>query len=217
MSSTPISETNVAIKQPSEYSRALTLKRKIDLAIRDKEVEQMSHNIRAIADGRESRKSYLKDVGRKALTGSVAGAMAGGVAAIPITLAKQPFRRLRHKPLGMMAVGGATALGGLGFGIKRLREGRKNITPSRYNPDLVKLRHVREELKNPESPVYKSLVLKTAKLKKKKIISDTTDVATAGVLSGAAGSVAAGAYSLKKAPISDPYYTPHLSDSAQKQ
>ena len=221
MSTALNSSTQIGVSQPSEYSKALTLKRKIDVAIREKELQQMSHNIRAIAEGKESKKTFATDVVRKGFAGSIAGAMVGGVAAVPLTILKQPFRSLRHKSLGMAAVAGGTVLGGLGFGAKRLKEGRKQIYPRRSNPELNQLRRIRQDLKNPETPVYKSMVTKGPNIKlaakRKKIVSDITDVASAGALAGASGSILAGGYSLKKSPLSDPYYTPHLSETAKYQ
>jgi len=158
-------QTQTGVGQPSEYSKALKLKRKVDVAIRQKELQQMTHNIQAVVEGRESTKDYIKSVGRSAFAGGIGGAALGGIAAVPLTLAKTPFRSLRNKPIGMATVGAGTVLSALGFGSKRFKEGKRSILPQRTNPQLSNLRQIREDLKNPETPTYNSYVRRERKIK----------------------------------------------------
>lgn len=149
-----INTPDAALQQPSEYSKALTLKRKLDLAIREEELKQITHNMRAAASGRESMGDYSKSIGKHTAGGAVAGAAVGGVLSVPASLLSKGFRSLRHKPVGMATVAAGTTLGALGLGARRAKQGRKQIFPRYATSELNQLRYIREELKNPESPVY---------------------------------------------------------------
>jgi len=156
--------------QPSEYTKALKLKNKLDIAIRNKELQNISHNVRAMVDGKESNKSFAKSVSKHTATGAVVGAAAGGVASVPLSLISKGFRGLRHKPIGMATVAASTAIGAVALGGNRLRQGKRPIQIRQHDADLMHLKGLRQELKNTESPAY------TAYVKHNRKLSRTVDV-----------------------------------------
>lgn len=153
--------------QPSEYTKALKLKHKLDIAIRNRELANTAHNIRATVDGKESRKSFAKSTGKSIVVGATGGAAVGGIASVPLSLLSKGFRGLRYKPVGMAVVGTSTVLGGGALGVKRLKEGRRPIQVRYQDPGLTYLKGLREELKNTESPAYKAYIKNNKPLSRK--------------------------------------------------
>ena len=142
----------------TEHQYGLLVKRHLDQQIADREANIKSYNTKALTKGQQSRSELVSDIGKATVGGTILGAGVGAVSGGVLKSILMPFKKARHLPIGRVLAATGGTLGGLGFGTKRAKKGRKKLFPVVHDSKLERMRGTREELKNPFSPANKLFV-----------------------------------------------------------